>query len=242
MTSSLPLPYVRDVTTAQFMAEVVERSRETPVLVDFWAPWCAPCRVLGPVLEKLAADYAGGFLLAKVDTEKEQALATQFQIRSIPTVMLFHKGTAVTGFQGALPEGQIRAFLSKQGITSATTVSPLEPALAALAAGDLELASKLLEALPAAVYGDVAAQRARAQLALRQRLVTGVHSPTVGAAIQLVLDGDREAGLAQLLDQVREEKHDEHSPARAALLEALQLIDDDTVVRDWRRKLASVLF
>jgi putative thioredoxin len=87
-----------------------------PVLVDFWATWCGPCKTLGPILEKLAADYHGAFELAKVDVDKEQELSAAFQIRSVPTVMLVKGGQLVDGFPGALPEGQLREFLKHHGI------------------------------------------------------------------------------------------------------------------------------
>lgn len=112
-------PHVFDATAARFEEEVIRRSMETPVLVDFWATWCGPCKSLGPILEKLAADYHGAFVLAKVDVDKEQELAAAFQIRSVPTVMLVKGGQLVDGFPGALPEGQLREFLKHHGIEPA---------------------------------------------------------------------------------------------------------------------------
>ncbi|KRG45484.1 thioredoxin [Stenotrophomonas pictorum JCM 9942] len=111
------LPHVFDATTATFEADVLQKSMQTPVLVDFWATWCGPCKTLGPMLEKLAGEYNGAFELAKVDVDKEQQVAAAFQIRSVPTVFLIRDGQIVDGFPGAMPEGQLREFLTQHGVT-----------------------------------------------------------------------------------------------------------------------------
>ena len=121
--TDLAKPHVFDATAATFEDTVIRKSLETPVLVDFWATWCGPCKTLGPVLEKLAADYHGAFELAKVDVDAEQELAAAFQIRSVPTVMLVKGGQLVDGFPGALPEGQLREFLKHHGIEPAEAVA-----------------------------------------------------------------------------------------------------------------------
>jgi putative thioredoxin len=102
-----------DVTIENFEAEVIAASMTQPVLVDFWAPWCGPCKVIGPLLEKLEGEYAGRFKLVKIDSDQEQQLAGAFGIRSIPTCILLMNGQPVDGFMGALPEGKIREFLDK---------------------------------------------------------------------------------------------------------------------------------
>ncbi len=102
-----------DVTIQNFDDEVIAASMTTPVLVDFWAPWCGPCKVIGPLLEKLETQYAGRFKLVKVDSDQQQELSQAFGIRSIPTCVLMSQGKPVDGFMGALPEGQIKAFLDK---------------------------------------------------------------------------------------------------------------------------------
>jgi len=108
--------YVFDATLATFEQDVLLKSNDVPVLVDFWAPWCEPCKTLGPMLEKLAAEFRGGFLLAKVDVDQEQQLAGYFQIRSVPTVILVKGGQIADGFPGVLPEGQLREFLARHGV------------------------------------------------------------------------------------------------------------------------------
>ncbi len=102
-----------EVTEQNFAAQVIEASHQQPVLVDFWATWCGPCQSLMPILEQLAQSYQGKFLLAKVEIDSQQGLASQFGVRSVPTVKLVKNGQIVDEFTGALPESQIRAFLDK---------------------------------------------------------------------------------------------------------------------------------
>lgn len=102
-----------DVTIENFEAEVIAASMTTPVLVDFWAPWCGPCKVIGPLLEKVEVEYGGRFKLVKIDSDQEQQLAGAFGVRSIPTCVLLMNGQPVDGFMGALPEGKIKEFLDK---------------------------------------------------------------------------------------------------------------------------------
>ena len=155
-------PHVFDATAATFEDTVIRASLETPVLVDFWAPWCGPCKTLGPVLEKLAADYNGAFLLAKVDVDKEQELGAAFQVRSVPTVMLVKDGQLVDGFPGALPEGELRQFLTHHGI---------EPAPAA------EEAPAQLEEAPLDPHTEV----------MRLRKLTDAEPDTAGHRLDLAL-------------------------------------------------------
>ena len=149
-----------NVTLENFDAEVVAASSAVPVLVDFWAPWCGPCKVIGPLLEKLETEYAGRFKLVKIDSDQEQELSQAFGIRSIPTCVLLRDGKPVDGFMGALPEGQIKTFLDKHVPSEAAVAATEEEdaALAALAAGDLNAA---LEKLQHAVATDPANDDAR---------------------------------------------------------------------------------
>ena len=136
-----------DVTIQNFEAEVIEASMSTPVLVDFWAPWCGPCKSLGPVLEKVETAYEGRFKLVKIDSDQEQQLAQAFGIKSIPTCVLLMNGQPVDGFMGALPEGQVKQFLDKhlppEGALQAQAIA--EAAQQHLQAGDEQSARAALE-------------------------------------------------------------------------------------------------
>jgi putative thioredoxin len=131
------------VTSANFMTDVVDASGQTPVLVDFWAPWCAPCRQLMPILDRLVEQYAGRFKLAKVNTDEQQELSQQIGVRSLPTVVLFQDRTVVDHFIGVVPEAQIRAMLDKH--LPKTVDSPTQVAQQLKAAGDFAGARKILE-------------------------------------------------------------------------------------------------
>ncbi len=149
-----------DVTIENFEAEVINASMQLPVLVDFWAPWCGPCKVIGPMLEKLETEYGGRFKLAKIDSDQEQQLAAAFGIRSIPTVVMLKNGQPVDGFMGALPEGKIKEFLDKHVPAAEALEAEVaeEEAIDALAQGDTDAA---LEKLQHAVATDPANDEAR---------------------------------------------------------------------------------
>jgi putative thioredoxin len=138
---------VKNGSTASFMADVIESSKSVPVIVDFWATWCGPCKQLGPALEKAVKDARGAVRLVKIDVDQNQELATQMRIQSIPAVYAFKDGRPVDGFVGALPESQVKQFVGKLAATGGAGPSPIEEALAvakeAITAGDWDQAEDI---------------------------------------------------------------------------------------------------
>lgn len=176
LSGAAPAPktdLIKDVSEADFMAEVVERSQEVPVIVDFWAPWCGPCKQLGPALEKLVTEAKGAVVMAKVNVDEAQMIAGQLQIQSIPTVYAFYKGQPIDGFQGALPPSELKTFIDRVVQASGGDASGgLDEAIAAAdemleqgsAADALQIFSAILEEEPenAGAYGGLV----RAHIAL----------------------------------------------------------------------------
>ncbi len=147
--NAAPADLVKESDTQGFNADVIEASREVPVIVDFWADWCEPCKQLGPIIEKVVRAAGGAVKLVKVDVDKNQQLATQLRVQSLPTVLAFVNGQPVDGFVGALPESQIASFVDRLVASAGTGTGPnpleqaLEQAQKALESGQLGAASSL---------------------------------------------------------------------------------------------------
>lgn len=213
---------ILDVTTQNFSRDVVERSRTTPVLVDLWATWCAPCKTLGPTLEKLATESKGAFVLAKVDIDQNPEVAEAFGVQSVPTVMLLKNGQIVDGFVGAQPEAKIREILARH--VGPPPADPLEEALAIEHAGNaadaLERVAKLARATPPSSL-------ARAHLA-RMLLVAG-RTDEGRAAYEALAEGEKElepARAAKALLALQENRVD-----LAPLEAAVKAKPDDVAAR-----------
>jgi putative thioredoxin len=246
---------VIDVTEATFETDVIDRSHELPVVVDFWAEWCGPCRVLGPLLERLATAGDGTWQLAKVDVDANPRLAAAFRVQGIPAVHAFKDGRQVAEFVGALPEDQVRAWLEQLGPSTADLA--VEEGLRAEERGDLAAAAEAYRLALREEPGHGAAQSAleRVELALRSATLDGASLRARLAADPSDIDaatgladleasrGRLEAAFELLLDGVRRSAGDERDAARRHLLRLMATVPaDDARAKAARRSLALALY
>lgn len=255
--------HVRDVTAATFQKEVVERSMTRPVLLDFWATWCAPCRTLGPVLERLADEYHGAFELGKVDSDREQDLAYAFGVQGIPFCVLVDGGRPVDAFQGALPEAEVRRFLQRNGVEPMVPATP-EPAPPAAPVDPSSPAARFDRARQAAGRGDAAAVREALadfpeedeRVGAAQRLLDGAEwlaakldangppaERALAAAQQRLAAQDVRGAMDQLIESVTADKAHRGGLARKAMLACFVVVgEQEEVLDDYRRRLATLLY
>jgi putative thioredoxin len=281
-------PFIIEVTRENY-AEVMEASSRVPVLMDFWASWCQPCQVLMPVLAKLAEEYAGKFLLGKLNTEEQQEIAAHFGIRSIPTVKLFRDGQPVDEFMGALPEGAVREFLDRHvahesdgqlaearelllagnaddavALLSAASQADPENARITLAlaeaqatAGDVPAAESTLDNLPANeqakpevsalrshLYfaGQVAGTPDANELESRLRANPDDNEARLQLAMHRVVNQDYENAMNLLLELMQKDRSYGDDAGRSSLVRVFELLGDDPLVGQYRRRMASLLY
>ena len=253
---------VIDVTEATFQSEVLERSLTTPVVIDFWAEWCEPCKQLSPVLERLAVEGGGAWILAKIDVDTNPRIAQMFRVQGIPMVYAVVGGQPVDAFSGVVPEPQLRqwidAVLSSGGQSVAAPEDPrLNEADEALISGDLDAAERAYKKILSDAPADAAAEAGLAHVALARR-VSGADPAVVLAAAQTapddvaaqllaadieVLSGQAEQAYARLVDLVRRTAGDDREAARQHLVSLFTIAGpDDPAVAGARRALSRALF
>jgi putative thioredoxin len=281
-------PFIFEIDEHNYEQIVMHGSHQVPVLVDFWATWCQPCQMLTPVLVKLAEEYQGRFILAKINTEDQQAIAAQFGIRSIPTVKLFRNGAPIDEFMGALPETEIRAFLDRhlprasdssvaqaeqrllagdaEGalalLTEARAGDPTNPritlamAQAQAAAGDLDAAAAMLDALPAEEQDKPETRQMRARLFFDR--IAGEEQAADTAAGRLaatpddsdaryrlaahqVVRNDIDGAAENLLTLMQKDRGFGDDAARLALLKLFDLLGEDPAVARYRGRMFNLL-
>lgn len=267
-----PAGVVIDATAETFQAEVIDRSMQVPVVLDLWAEWCGPCKTLSPILERLAAEYGGRWVLAKVDVDAEQQIAAAFQVQSIPSVFAVIKGQPIPLFQGAYPEAQVRQILdellrvaaeqgvagtiadttegAEEGLEPEIVEAPIDPrfeaAYTAIEAGDWAGAEAAYRAVLAATPNDADALAGLALVGLYAR-TDGQPEPSAESGALEVADAaalrqDWPTAFAAAIDEVRRTAGDEREAARQRVVEYFLLAADDPAVIPARSALASALF
>jgi putative thioredoxin len=285
---------VKDTTDATFMADVIQASRQQPVIVDFWAPWCGPCKTLGPLLEQAVAATNGKVRMVKVNVDQNQMIAQQLRVQSIPTVYAFVDGQPIDGFMGAVSPAEVKEFVERlvrdadadvigqaldaaeglldkgaaaeaaQTFAAVLAQEPENPRAiggmirASLAAGEIERAAQMLEAVPAklADHAAIAAARAAVDLAmqtqdagetmeLRARLEANPndHQARFDLAIALLAKRDREGAVDELLELFRRDREWNDGAAKAQLMKVFDTLGPkDPLALKGRRRLSSMIF